>query len=475
MHITNIQDALSLFQKKQPGKVISLETSVFYAYFLWLFLPNFEIITYRDGLDIDTFKKRFIITTLDKDTTHSICPLGILQDIDIQQYIQSKHPEFIFIRKPTSHIEDTLDEIWCSLLWNKSDIREPYEDKKRFRTILEDIWIAPISWKNILLEDFILLDYEFFKKSYWKDLVIQLPEIKKWWWVGTIFIHNNQDFIDIQKKLATKTYKGKQITNINITKYIVWVSASIIWCTTKYWTLTNIVQTQIIDIPEVNNSKKWSWLFCWHDWSFKHYSSIIQKKADIITQKIWNHMYQHGYKWIFWLDFIITEQHDEIYVVECNSRYTWAMPMLSMLDMANDTIPMDIFHIIEHLNLEYSMDFDIINQQYKKEKHWSHIILSNIQEWPITCKKELLSGVYAYEHKQLVFKREGYEYRDIQNDGEFVITDGNPRKGQIIKWYTWACKICHLLFPKSILASPNTLKTSPKQILQSIYTEVFHW
>jgi len=69
------------------------------------------------------------------------------------------------------------------------------------------------------------------------------------------------------------------------------------------------------------------------------------------------------------LDLLIDKLHDTVYVLECNSRYTLALPMLSMLDMQNTTIPMDVFHLLEHLNMEYTIDFDKMNQAYKKQKH----------------------------------------------------------------------------------------------------------
>lgn len=431
------------------------------------------MIVYKDSLDVDLFGKKYKIKKLDTLIPWRIGRISILKDKGVQDYLAKQHEEYIITRKETVYMEKLTNSLWMKLLGNDSSIRKWYENKKTFRKILQELNIQAIPWENIDIDDFLASWYDERKNRYGEVIVIQLPDITKWWGAWTIFLHNKREFVAFQKKIAFKTYKSKHITSVNVTKFILGISSSIIGCVTKYGTLTSSVQTQIIDIPEVINDKKWSWLFCWHDWGFKQYSLIIQKKADTIAQKIWSHMHQNGYKWIFWLDLIVDETHDEVYVVECNSRYTWAMPMLSMIDMQNDIIPLDVFHLLEHLNIDYSIDFDTINQAYKKQKNESHIILSNTHEEHIICKNELSSGVYMYKDNELIFQREWYEYADIQNNDEFIITDGNPKKGQVIKWYTESCRICHLLFPTSILATPTILKGPIKEIIKIIYKKLF--
>ncbi len=472
MEIKTIQDAKELLWSHQH-KITWIESSAFLIYFLWIFLSDFEMIVYKDSLDTDLLKKHYKIKSLNTLIPWKIWRLSVLHDKDIQNYLLQQKRKYIITRKETMDMEELVTSLWMKLLGNKSTIRAQYENKKTFRDILKEMDIIPILGENIPIDSFLASWYDIWASRYWEKIVIQLPDITKWWGSWTLFINNTTDFIAFQKKISDKTYKWKDISSINITTFISGISWSIIGCVTRYGTLTNAIQTQIIDIPEVISSKKWSWLFCWHDWGFKHYSSTIQKKADTIVQKIWGHMFKNGYTWIFWLDLIIDEHHNEVYIVECNSRYTWALPLLSMLDMQANNLPMDVFHLLEHLNIDYSMDFDTINQAYKNKKNGSHIILSNKQEEHIMCKKELPSWVYIHKNHELIFQREGYSYADIQNEHEFIITDWNPKKWQIIKWYTESCRICHLLFSSSILETHHNLKKHVKEIIASIYKELF--
>jgi len=42
--------------------------------------------------------------------------------------------------------------------------------------------------------------------------------------------------------------------------------------------------------------------------------------------------------------------------------------MTSFIDLKNDIIPMDVFHILELLNIDYEIDFDMMNASYKYNK-----------------------------------------------------------------------------------------------------------
>ncbi len=469
MKIKSIQDAKEIFWPYWK-KIIWIESSAFLIYYPGKFLPNFEIIAYKDSLDNNILKKHFKITNLNTRLPWKVSRISILENTNIQRYIKKQNISYIMTRKETRKAENTINNLWLKLLWNKSKIRALYENKKTFREILTTIWVKPILWENIDIDFFLKKEYNYRKSIYGKSTVLQIPNITKGGGSWTIFINNKKDLDDFKNQIKNKTFKNKIIDTINITKYIKWIAGSIIGCTTKHGILTNCVQTQIIDIPEVISQKKWSWLFCGHDRSFKQYSKRIQEKADKIAQKIGNDMYQKWYKGIFWLDLIIDEKKEEIYVVECNSRYTGAFPMLSMIDEKYWNIPMDVFHLLEHLNIDYTIDFHKINLSYKIEKEGSHIILSNKDEENLICKKDLKSWIYIIQKGTLKYKREWYEYKDIIKKNEFIITDGNPKKWQIIKGYKESCRICHLLFPWKILKKDFTINNSTKKIIDMIYT-----
>lgn len=478
MNIRNIKDCYKLVDDI-PGKIFWVWVTAFMRIIpAFLFKNKFEIICYKNSLDIDILSEYTNIFCLEnKKNGRRIGKLNtssILEHPTTEKYLQYNPWSYLFIYKNSTKIQKIAKKFWLAIINNASITREKFENKKHFRSILKKIWIDPIPGKNIPLRKFIWMEYEDFTKEFGKRLVIQLPDILTWWGKWTIFINNNREFTIFIQQIFWWTYKNIKIHSINITKFVEGVSASIIWCTTKYGTFSSSIQTQLIDIPEAINTTKWSWLFCWHDRSFKHFSSVFQKQASIITQKLGTYMYEQWYKWIFWLDLIIDEKNKTMYVVECNSRYTWAFPMISLLDIQQWLPPMDTFHLLEHMNIPYTVNFEDIDKRYKYPKEWSHIILSNKKDKQVICKKNLLPWVYTYHNKKLIYQRPWLLYSDIKNNNEFIIIDGNPKQWEIIRAFSELSRFCHLLFPWKIALAPNKINTRTKNIITTIYNE-FIW
>ncbi len=471
MKIENIQDIKEIFQNIS-GKSYWIWITAFMRILPALFLWNkFEIICCKDSLDNNIFSKITKITSLQKEWEYleELNTLSILKSESVKKMFSWEKNINLFLYKNNDAIEKFSRENNYNIIWNPSNIRDKYENKKIFREILQDIWVEVIIWENVDYNFFMWTSYNYFIQKYGENIVIQLPDILIWWWLGTIFINSEKDFSDFKEKIKEKTYKKTIINSLNITKFISGISSSITWCCTKYGTFTTNIQMQIIDIPEVVNISKWNGIFCWHDWSFKKYSYNVNKKAQEVTEKIWNYMYKNGYKWIFGLDLIVDEENEYVYIIECNPRYTGAFPMTSFIDLKNDVIPMDVFHILELLNIDYDIDFDTINSSYKYYKNWSHIIVSNKNKQEILIKKDLLPWVYRFERNDLKYLREWFSYTDLHNNEEFIIIDGNPKTWDKIRGAGELSRFCHILFPCEIMKNPKELNNKTQEIIKNIY------
>lgn len=473
MKINNIDDVkalLSQTDRKIFWIWITAYMRVLPALFLW---KNFEILCYKNSIDNEILRKITKVHSLQEnwEEIQKLSTADILNSNYVKNLFTQEKEINLQVYKTTPEIEDFAVRNWYNIIWNSVENRDRYENKKEFREILASIWVETISWENMNYDDFMVKNYDFFSQKYWNKIVIQLPDITIWWGLWTIFINSNEDFIKFKEKIAKQSYKNTKINSLNVTKFITWISSSITWCATKFWTLSTKIQTQVIDIPEVISLKKWNWVFCWHDWSFKKYSDTVNKKASEMIEKIWNFMYQNWYKWIFGLDLIVNEEEEQVYIVECNSRYTWAFPMISFIDLKNSIIPMDAFHIMEFLWIDYEIDFDKINSSYKYDKSWSHIILSNKNDDEITIKKDLIPWVYSFTWTEISYLREWIWYSDINSENEFIIIDWNPSSGEKIRWAWELSRFCHLLFPFSIIENENTLNEKAKTIINIIYKQ----
>lgn len=474
LHISTLHDCYSIksnISKHIYGIWMNAFTHILPAIFL---KENFSIVCYKDSLDIPDISLYSDVFCLQKskngNTIHRLNTLSIIQHEDTITHIH-KHPwSYILTSKNTENIEKTVKKLWYTVLDNVAQNREFFENKKEFRSILYGLWIPPIPWENMTIDDFLITTYDYFRQKYSKKIVIQLPDFKISWWAWTIFINNEEEFLQFQHTIQSGYYRNTQIFSLNIVTFIHGISASIIWCATKYWTFSSSIQTQLIDIPEVINLQRWSWLFCWHDRSYKHFSPTTQAKASKIVQKIGNYMYSIWYKWIFWIDLLIDQKNEKLYIVECNSRHTWAFPMISLLDMKQWIPPMDIFHILEHTDTPYTIDFDMIDKQYKYKKEGSHIILSNTSQQEVICQKDMKAWIYTYQNETLCYKRPWLTYSDIQHSSEFIIIEDNPKKWEKIGPYNKPSRFCHILFPGRISLSQNILTSRAKKIIKSTYT-----
>jgi len=106
------------------------------------------------------------------------------------------------------------------------------------------------------------------------------------------------------------------------------------------------------------------------------------------------------------------------------------MPMISLIDIKNKKIPIDFFHIAEHLGIQYEIDISEVNKKLAYDRKGSHIILNNRKDYPIEAIKDILPGIYTEENGTLIHLREGFTYNDIKEDDEFIIINGNLSKGQ---------------------------------------------
>jgi len=474
MKIQNIQDVQKIFSNFGE-RVFGLNVSPFMSIAPTYFLPNFEIISYKDSIDVDYLSNLCPIHNVQKyEIMTKISSFKILNTNFVKENVIKKNQNFcVLVNKSVSSLEKMSKKYNFKILNNKWRIRRQFENKKTFREILEKIWITPITWKNVSFDFFISKDLNYRQGLYGKKIVLQFPDMEWWGGKSTFFVNNSQDLEDIKNKFGTWIYKDFILQSINVTKFVSWVESSIIWCVTKFGVITSTIQTQVLDIPEVLNTDKWCWLFCWHDRSYMDFGSDLNKQARDIAIKIWNYMKSIWYRWIFGLDLICDMKNQKVHIIECNSRFTGAMPSLSMIDYCNYVIPLDVFHILEFADLKYEIDIEYINQMHNYHRNGSHIILSNRYDEEIVCQKELKSGVYKFEKNNLTWLRDGFDYSHILSDDEFIITDGNPRIWHKVKKYDEYSRVCRLLFPNSILESPKNLKEKPRQIINKIYEELF--
>ena len=462
-----------LIKKLQEYKkpIIGIGVTAFNRLGPSFFLPNYQIICYKNGSDLDWIvKKGFKVLSIQKDfpteDLKKFNTLEILKHKQVQSYLKCLGETKVFIYRTSEEIDKIINKFDLSIIANSEPIRQIYEDKKKFREISNEIELELIPGETLRLESLNKKKWEQLMKKYSRQLVFQLTEYDKGGGKGTFFINNEKDF-----RLFWKAVKSedRKFNWVNVTKFIKGPSPSITGCVTKHGILCGLVQTQILDIPEVKISDR-SGVFCGHDWSFCHYPKNIQNQAEKICVRLGEYMMKHNYKGIYGIDLVVDEEANKVYPVECNPRYTGAFPVYSMMQESYGEIPLDVFQLLEFLDIDYKVDIDKVNSSWKTDKQGAHLVLSNPfpYHWA-RVKGKFLAGVYKFKNNKVSFVGEGFSYLDIRKKEEFVYTDGCLRKGDYLK-PGWRCG--KLIFKRQIIGKNRQLLPETKEIVKNIYKEL---
>jgi hypothetical protein len=353
-----------------------------------------------------------------------------------------------------------------------------FGDKGRFRQILKQLGLAMIPGEQVSREALMGRGYGHFSLLYGKDMVFQLPDITKGGGRSTFFIRSEMDYMKFLRCISNGRYRGYQVRTINVATLIEGFPASVAVCATRHGALISSIQTQVMDIPEVLKVHRGNGFFCGHDWTYRKYSPSLNEQAMRIAQILSGYMWAKGYRGIFGIDLVVDEKAHVVYPVECNTRYTGAFPMLSMLHVVypvecntrytgafpmlsmlhvrNGAIPMDLFHILEFLDVDYEIDVDALNEAYRRPIGGGHIILFNKSHVPLKVGRDVRSGVYRC---------------DPGGHDEFILTDGVPRKENIVVFNDELTRMCRVLFPFQIIESPMKLNDKAREIICQVYDQ----
>lgn len=444
-----------------------------------LYLDKYTIVSLFNKLDTGLIKRRVKTFTLQdylpNVSVSRVNQKELLKIPEARKYILNQGSPLIFVRKTTPGIEAFCEEYNFKILGNPRKIRDQFENKLFFRNSLENLNIKPINGEVILFESLTWEKTKTLIEKYGTDkkgertIVFQVAELTHGGGVGTQFVANLGDYENFINRMTSikNGVLNRKVENVIVTSFVTGTQASILSCVTKHGVITGSIQTQLQDIPDVLNMKKGSGLYCGHDWSYKKFSDDIVSQAVYVAKTYGDFMATKGYKGIFGLDLIIDD--NKVYPIECNPRYTDALPVSSFLALSNNIPTLEYYHLLEHLGEDYDVDVEKISAMYKRNFNGSQIILSIKDDNWVKNSGELKAGVYKYTNGEIAFKQDSFDLRDIENENEFMLTDGVPLKNTKFKP---KARIMRVVFKRSILKSQGELYPEIKELISKIYGEL---
>ena len=445
------------------------------------FFPKFKILCFNDCQDNELIRSAGIEVFSQKEVDPSlelspVTPGNIISTDIAKKYLEGIGEPFVFlVYKSMGKLEKVCEENGWKFMGSTMEVKDKYENKKIFKSIVKELGLNAIPGDNMpigSLTEEVINKYQ--RDFGQKKLVLQIAEATWGGGSGTFFIEDKKDVTKFHTRVEEirdiLESKKKKMETVNIAPFIEGLSCSIPCCATKYGTFTGSLQTQIVDIDEVGAKLlSRSGVFVGHDWTFGKFAEDIQKQATYIGRKFGDYIYSKGYKGIFGLDLIV-DNKGKVWSVECNPRETDAFPLICMLQMEKGLTPMQVFHNLEHLGVNYEIDFEKVDESYKADYSASQILIYNKSSEYVIDRVALQAGVYRLKGDDLEFVRPGFAIWDLKDENEFLVTEDISKIPGTI--YDPHERMLRLVKKGGVLETESKLKREAAKAVEVIYKKL---
>jgi len=187
---------------------------------------------------------------------------------------------------------------------------------------------------------------------------------------------------------------------------------------TRHGTLVGPLMNDITGHPELTPYRG--------GWAGNDYPATLtaaqKQRARDLTARLGNRLAREGYRGFFEVDYLVDLDTDELYLGELNPRISGISSMTNVTAGAYADLPLFLFHLLEYLDLDYTIDVDEINQRWSREAAvdvWSQIIIKETSDAVELLTQTPHTGIYHLESDGAVgFRRWGNDWHGIVNESE---------------------------------------------------------
>jgi biotin carboxylase len=242
------------------------------------------------------------------------------------------------------------------------------------------------------------------------DLVVQMPygDSGK----TTFFIKSKDDWEKYSAKDPLHEHELKVMRRID--HRAVAVEAVL----TRHGTLVGPLMNDITGHPELTPYRG--------GWAGNDYPATLtsaqKQQAREMTARLGDRLVQEGYRGFFEVDYLVDLGTGELYLGELNPRISGISSMTNVTAGAYADMPLFLFHLLEYLDLDYTIDIDEINERWSREATvdvWSQIIIKEIEDQVELLTQTPRTGIYHLEDDGAVaFRRWGNDWHGIVSETE---------------------------------------------------------
>ncbi|MBU0736203.1 MAG: ATP-grasp domain-containing protein, partial [Proteobacteria bacterium] len=327
------------------------------------FLDSYFIVAFRKTGDLPLLRKKAGVFCLEEETGGSL-PENIANSAQLLAHKAVKNylnklsdPKFLLPYQNYPELEMLArKEGWVTLA-NPADLRLKLRERAFFQRMGAKIGLHQVPGAIWPIEVIRERSYQEWAGSLGPEMVIQLPDIGQGGGRGTFFVRSAEGYHLLEERLRQGAWRDVRLQSVSVRKFIEGVPVSMAICITRHGILVSRLQKQLVDLPYCRDFME-DGIFCGHVWDETAWPSAIQEGALKQAKRIGEYVSSLGYRGILGIDFIGDERGREIYPIEINPRLTGAFPMLSLLHLEKGIIPLEIFHMLEFLDLPYRIDVE---------------------------------------------------------------------------------------------------------------------
>ena len=376
------------------------------------FVRNFNYVAYYDSWDgshprvFSPKNKPYVEFKSSEDINNYL-----LQDEEVQAFIKSKGGKprvaMVFFDEETEQI---CKDLGYELILPSDELRRRL-DSKIVTTQLGNEAGAP-SVPNVLsdgVDTYEELSALASENGLGSDLVVQTPygDSGK----TTFFIKKESDWDDHSEDIIGEKLKVmKRINN---------QAAAVEAVLTRHGTVVGPFMTDLTGYPELTPYEG-GW--CGNDVFPQALAPEHRTRAIELVQRFGERLRQEGYVGFFEFDVLVDLDDGQVYMGEVNPRIAGASSMTNVTAGAYADIPLFLFHLLEYMDVDYTIDVDEINERWRELAAvdvWSQLIMKEPGDDVERILAAPLTGSYRLnEDGTMTFSQVSHDWHEIIDDTE---------------------------------------------------------
>lgn len=213
------------------------------------------------------------------------------------------------------------------------------------------------------------------------DLVVQTPygDSGK----TTFFISSDKDWQQYSKLIVDQ--------EIKVMKRIDPRCGTVEAVATKHGTIVGPILSELVGHKELTPFKG-GW--CGNEGFVNILNANARTKLERMVKKFGERLYKEGYKGTFCIDYLIDKKDGRMYLGELNPRISGASPITNLLTQKYGGVPLLMFHLLEHMGIDYEINIREIQKRWRDYDTWSHVIFKHVGEDVRILKQVPRSGIW---------------------------------------------------------------------------------